>query len=311
MNIVLLDAETLGNVANLEKVKELGHLVSYPRTSPEQVQERIKDANIIITNKVVLGKSEIDAAENLKLICIAATGTNNIDLDYAKSRDIPVKNVAGYSTESVAQATFSMLLSLINHLSYYDEYAKNDYASSGLFTHIGPTIWELKGKRFGIIGLGNIGKRVAFIAQAFGCEVVYYSSSGKSRDEKLQRLELEELLTTSDIVTIHAPLNEKTKELIGKKELSHMKSNAILINVGRGGIVVESDLANALEQGELAGAGLDVFEKEPVASENPLLKINCPEKLIMQPHVAWSSQEARETLVEGIIQNILDANISI
>ena len=243
-NIVFLDSSTVGNVPNIHRFQDFGELKIYHNTLPDQLFERTRDADIIITNKVMIDREIMSHAKKLKLICIAATGMNNVDLEYARKNKISVINVENYSTYSVTQSTFSMLLYLLNHARYYDEYVKSgSYAKSPIFTHHGRTFYELKDKVYGIIGLGNIGKSVAKLAEAFGCRIIYYSTSGKNIDPQYRRVELDKLLTISDIISIHAPLNDKTRDLISYKELIKMKSHAILINVGRGGIVNEKDLA--------------------------------------------------------------------
>lgn len=305
MKIAILDAKTLGDDIDLSVFEQFGDVEIYPTTFPNELYERIKDADIIVTNKVIIDKDAMDMAKNLKLICVAATGTNNVDILYAKEKGIAVTNVAGYSTESVVQTTFGMLFYLLEHLRYYDDYVKlSNYSKSDIFTHLGKPFWEIYGKRWGIIGLGTIGRRVAEVAESFGCDVIYYSTSGIERKEKYPKYPLDELLKTSDIVSIHAPLNEKTKNLITINELKMMKKNAILLNLGRGGIVNEKDLAEALDLDIIGAAGLDVLEKEPIDPENPLLKIKNKEKLLITPHIAWTSIEARKRLVSEIVENI-------
>ena len=302
--MVFLDSATVGETDFLPLL-ELGLLTLYPLTSPEKRIERIHDHEVVITNKVVIDKKIMDACPSLKLICIAATGMNNVDLEYAKEKGIPVMNVAGYSTGSVAQVTFAMIFHLMNHLNYYDSYVKNgEYSKSPVFTHHGKLFNELSGKTFGIIGLGNIGKKVADIAEAFGANVVYFSTSGKNMDFQYKNVSLNELLKISDIVSVHAPLNEFTKNLVAKKELLQMKPSSILINTGRGGIVNEHDLAGALNQNKIAGAGIDVFTEEPLSSDNPLLTVKNKDKLVLTPHIAWASIEARKLLVQKIASNI-------
>ena len=305
LRIVFLDIKTIGEVPNLDKLKQLGTFKSYPVTKPDQTAERIKDADVVITNKVVLDKPLIDEAKNLKLICVAATGMNNIDRTSAEKNGVKVKNVAGYASDSVAQGTFAMILHLMYNLPEYDHYIKSgEYSKSEIFTNQDRSYRELKKKRFGIIGLGNIGSRVAAIAEVFGAEVVYYSTSGKNTEQPYARLELDELLKTSDIVSIHAPLNENTENLISYEQLKLMKRSAFLINTGRGGIVNEQDLAAAIDEDLIAGAGLDVFEHEPINRDNPLLSVKNRSKLVMTPHITWASVEARTELVDGIVQNI-------
>lgn len=305
MKLVFLDTKTMGDIPNLHLLDKFGEVTYHKTTSPEQTLARVKEAEIVITNKVVLDADIIEQAGNLKLICVSATGTNNVDKAAAGKRGIPVKNVVDYSTNSVAQGTFSLLLHLLNHVPFFDSYVKEGaYSQNDIFTHFGRTFWELTGKRFGILGLGNIGRRVAGIAEAFGAEVVYYSASGRNTEQPYLRLELEEFLTTSDIVSIHAPLNEYTANLINYDRLRMMKKRAILLNAGRGGIVNEYDLARALDEDLIAGAGIDVYEKEPIHADNPLLQIRHKEKLALTPHVTWASIEARTLLMEKVGQNI-------
>jgi len=299
MKIVFLDALTLGDV-DFEKFKELGEIEIYQTTDKSEVIERVKKTDIIVTNKVVIDKEVMDKANNLKFIQIAATGMNNVDLEYAKKKNILVKNVAGYSTNAVVQHTFALVLSLINKICYFDEFVRNEYAKSKIFTHI-QNWFEIKGKKWGIIGLGEIGKNVGRLARSFGAEVVYYSTSGKNNSNEFKRVGLEELLETSQIITIHAPLNENTKNLLNYEKLSLIKEGSILVNVGRGGIINEKDLAKILEEKDIF-VGLDVFEKEPINADNPLLKFK--EKAILTPHIAWTSIEAREKLINQIYENI-------
>ncbi len=298
MKIVLLDASTLGDMPSLNRFNSLGDFISYEKTSSEQTLDRIKEAEIILTNKVVINKHMISQCKSLRYIGILATGTNNIDLNAATNRGIIVQNVAGYSTDSVAQHTFSLLLSLLHQTSYYHTYVNNGYVNSPIFTHLDKPYTELKGKEFGIIGLGSIGKKVAQIAEIFGARVSYYSTSGKNNDAPYPQKSLQVLLKSSDIVSIHAPLNANTKYLVAEKELSWMKPNAILLNTGRGGIIKEADLAKAIDNKVIMGAGIDVFEQEPIDSNNPLLSMKNKNKLIMSPHIAWASLESRTTLLD-------------
>jgi len=303
LKIVVLDAKTLGNLS-WEVLKQFGEVEIYPTTQPSQTKERIKDAEIVITNKVVLGKEEIDSAPNLKLICVAATGMNNIDLEYAKQKGIEVKNVAGYSTNSVVQHTFAMAFYLIEQLKYYDQFVKSGkWSESALFTCIDRPFFELFNKRWGIIGMGSIGQEVAKVATAFGCDVVYYSTTNKNLNQPYRRLSLDALLCTSDIISIHAPLNETTKNLISTQELARLKEGAVLLNLGRGGIVDEEALAKALDQ-KFILVGLDVTSTEPLPKDSPLLKVKNSDRLLITPHIAWTSIEARERLLAGIVRNI-------
>jgi lactate dehydrogenase-like 2-hydroxyacid dehydrogenase len=303
--IVFLDADTLGEVTGFYQLTKQGNLTVYASTLPQQRIERILGREIVITNKVIIDREVMEACPTLKLICIAATGKNNIDLACAEEKGIQVKNVAGYSTESVVQHTFAMLFYLGSHLPYYDQYVKNgDYARNNLFTHLGKPFSELAGKNYGIIGLGTIGKRIAEVASAFGARIQYYSTTGKNVNTGYTSVSLDQLLQSSDVISIHCPLTEATHNLIGYDRLCRMKKEAILINAGRGGIVNEAALAQALDEGRIAAAALDVLDKEPPAITNPLFSIKQPEKLLITPHIAWASRESRERLMEGIIQNI-------
>lgn len=303
-NIVVLDGKTLGNI-DYTGLNEFGKVNYYEQTKKDEVQERIRNANIILTNKVVLDRSNLKGADNLELICEMATGYNNIDIEYMKEKGIAVTNVAGYSTGTVAQHTFALLLSLYDNIKYFDNFVKSgEYSKSGMFTNLNETYNDLAGKVWGIIGLGSIGKKVAKIAQAFDAKVIYYSTSGNNLNDDFTRVEFDELLKTSDIISIHAPLNEKTEGLINYTALTKMKKRAILINVARGPIVVDKDLAKAIDEEIIAGAALDVFEVEPIKCYNPLLNVKNSEKLILTPHVAWASEEARDRLFNDLLENI-------
>jgi glycerate dehydrogenase len=303
--IVMLDAKTLGNVSNLNQISSFGKFKSFETTDAASTIEHIGDAQIVITNKVVIDRKVMQSCPSLKLICISATGMNNVDLVAAKEFGIVVKNAVGYSSHSVAQHTFAVILQLIHQISYYDHYVKSgEYSKNDIFTHNGPSFFELHGKSFGIIGLGNIGKNVAKIASGFGANIYYYSTSGANNNADYDQLSLEELLSHCDIISIHAPLNERTKNLISAPQLSMMQPHAILVNVGRGGIVDETALAQAIDQKRIGGACLDVFVTEPISPENPLLKVKYPEKLILSPHNAWTSIESREKLIDIVTGNI-------
>ena len=269
--------------------------------------ERVKDADVLIVNKVEINEQSIGNAENLKLVCVTATGTNILDKDYLEKRGIAWRNVAGYSTESVTQHTFALLFYLLEKIRYYDEYVKDEkYVNDTIFTHFGEHFNELNGKTWGIIGLGAIGVLVADIAKAFGAHVIYYSASGSAPQEGYEQVDFDTLLTTSDIVSVHAPLNEYTKDLMDKEAFAKMKKTAIFLNLGRGPIVVEQDLCDALESGTIAAAGLDVLCKEPMSASNPLIKIKDSKKLIITPHIAWASVEARNRLMQIIVGQIKD-----
>ena len=302
--IVFLDEYSLGDM-DLTPIKELGEYVGYDRTSKEQVLERCKDAEVVIANKTLLRGETLRALPNLRFIAIAATGLNNVDLDVAAELGIGVKNVAGYSTSSVAEATLTFALSLFKNTKYFDDYFKNGaYAATEDIFHFGRPVRQLRGSKWGVIGMGAIGREVARLATAFGCEVAYTSTSGAVRKEGYPQMSLEELLGWADIVSIHCPLTPTTKGLIGEKELSMMKPSAYLVNMGRGAIVVEEDLADAVDNGVIAGAGIDVFITEPIPEDHPYLKMKHPERMRLAPHVAWASVEARQRLVGIMADNI-------
>ncbi len=306
MRLVFLDSSTLGTDIDLSPLESLGGLISYPTTSESEIIPRINNCDVLIVNKVVITPAVIDAAKSLKLICVAATGTNNVDIEYANSKGIEVKNVVDYSTDSVAQVTFGSLLALINNVEYYNNYVMSgEYSDSLIFTNNRFPFFELKGKQFGIIGMGNIGKKVASIASAFGAIVNYYPTSGVAHCKDYESVGLNELLGKSDIISIHAPLNQKTNNLIAMPQFKLMKPSAIVVNMGRGGIVNEADLATAIDFDLISGAVVDVFTKEPLENENPLLSIKKREKVIFSPHIGWASKEARERLILKIRDNIL------
>ncbi|WP_415406675.1 D-2-hydroxyacid dehydrogenase [Sulfurovum sp. CS9] len=304
MNIVILDAKTLGDDLDISALNTFGEVTTYQTTTSEETLDRIKTAEIIITNKVVITAQMMEEAPQLKLICIAATGMNNVDLDAAKTMRIEVKNVAGYSTQSVVQHTFSMALYLIGEMAYYDNVVKSgSWSRSELFTDVSRPFFEIAGKRWGIIGLGSIGKEVARVATAFGAKVCYHSTSGENYGQKYPHMALDELLQECDIISIHCPLNEKTQNLLNTSNLGLLKDGAILLNLGRGSIINEADLAGELDKKDIY-AGLDVLTPEPIAEDNPLMHVQNKDRLLITPHMAWASIEARKKLLEGIVENI-------
>ena len=306
MKIVCLDADTLGNDVDLDSVfGKFGEFVSYNMTDETQTIQRLQNADIVLTNKVLITKDVI-AKTNLKLICVTATGVNNIDLDAAKKANILVKNVAGYSTNSVVQQTFANILAIRNSTSYYENYGKNSdgWAKSPIFVNLDKPIFELSGKKFCVIGLGTIGLEVAKVAQAFGCEVSYYSTSGNNSNSNFKRVSFDEVLK-SDIISIHAPLNENTKNLFNSQTLNQLKDGAMLVNSGRGGIVDEEYMAKLIDEREIYFIA-DVLEKEPIVANHPLLKVKNKDRLMITPHIAWASVEARRKLIELSVKNIED-----
>lgn len=305
MNIVVLDRMALGDDIDMSVFEKLGKVTIYEQTAPDDVIDRLKDADALLTNKVVIGKNEMDMLPNLKYIGINATGTNNIDLEYAAKKNIAVTNVKSYSTDSVVQHTFALLFYVYEKLRHYDDFVKQGkYCDYGCFTYFGERFAQLSGKTWGIIGLGEIGRKVAGIARAFGCHVIYYSTSGKNNNPDYERVGFDELLGRSDIVSIHAPLNASTKNLMNKEAFCKMKPEAVLINVGRGPIVNEADLLWALNENKIAAAGLDVISVEPMRKDNPLYGYNDSRRLIITPHIAWATNEARQRLVDEAYLNL-------
>lgn len=304
MKIVYLDESSVGSTP-LDEIRSLGEYTGYATSSRAEALERVSDCDVLIVNKVRVDAELMDRAPRLRLVCVSATGTDNIDLAAAGSRGIKVRNVAGYSTESVVQATFAHLLALLGRSAYFDRYVKDgEYSACGMFTNVSLPFMELCGKSMGIIGMGAIGSRVASVAAAFGMKVSYFSTSGTSHCHEYPSLPLDELLSGSDVVSIHAPLNERTAGLLGRRELSLMKPDAVLLSLGRGGIVDEAALAEALDAGLIAGAGLDVFSREPLPADSPLLRLAHPDRVILSPHRAWASREGLARLVSKVAENI-------
>lgn len=304
LKAVILDKSTLGSIAIPKELLDLAQWEFFDQTDSQDVRERIQDVDIVFTNKVVLNKEQLEGSR-VRYIGVLATGTNNIDLNYCADNNIAVKNAVGYSTDSVAQHTFSMLLSFISKSHYFDEFVKDSsYSNSPIFTHFGFEYSEIKGKTWGILGMGAIGRKVAEIATAFGVIVVYYSTSGEDREAKFQRLSLEDFVEQSDIISIHAPMNDKTNRLVDYQFMSNMKPNAILLNLGRGGIIVEDDLIKVLNENRIAGVCLDVFESEPFDFVSKYKELTDKNKLLLSPHIAWASEEAREKLLDISLENL-------
>lgn len=305
MKIVFLETDTLGRDMDLSPYDRLGRVVKCPCSVPEEVPARISDADIVIVNKVCMNEATLGKAKKLKLVCVTGTGTNIVDFDYTNSHNITVANVKGYSTQSVIQHTFALFFYLYEKLSYYDHFVKSgQYIRSDIFSHFTIEFHELAGKTWGIIGLGEIGRGVAAVAKLFGCHVVYYSTSGQNHNQGYEQVELDTLLKESDVISIHAPLNENTRNLIGEEQLKKMKKSAVLLNLGRGPIINENALAKALKEEWIAAAGLDVLSAEPMKAENPLIEIQDSTRLIITPHIAWATVEARQRVVREVYENI-------
>ncbi len=305
MKLVVLERNSVGTDVDVSCFERFGEVEYYPNTVAENTAERVKDADIVIANKAPMNESTLKDAPDVKLICLFATGFDNVDLDYCKSCGIKVANVVNYSTAAVVQHTLMLALALEEKLAFYDDYVKSDtYANQDRFSNFDRPFGEFEGKTWGIVGMGNIGRRVARVAQALGCKVIFYSASGNSTCTEYERVELDTLLAQSDILSLHCPLSDRTRGLINKEAFARMKKSAILVNVARGPVVDTQALYEALTEGQIAAAGLDVLEKEPISKDNPLGNIKDSTKLIITPHMAWASTEARERLVSEVSKNI-------
>lgn len=304
MKIVFLDAISMGDTS-LAEIAALGELTCYPSSTPEEARERVREADVAILNKIIVDQAFLDAAPKLKLICEAGTGINNIDVPLCDARGVAVRNVAAYSTDSVAQVSWMHILNLAGRAFHYQEFVQSGaYSLNPVHVDFAHPFTELAGKTLGIVGMGNIGKKVASIGRAFGMDVLYFSTSGTAHCTEYPAVGLDELLEKADVLSIHAPYNERTAGLIGYEQLKKMKPTALLVNTSRGGIAVEADLARALDEGVIAGAALDVYVKEPLPKSSPLMHLKHPERLLLSPHIAWYSREARARLAHGMAQNI-------
>ena len=305
MKIVFLDAISMGDVS-LEEMAALGELVCYPSSTAEEARERVKDADVACLNKVIVDHAFLDAAPKLKLICEAGTGINNIDVKLCEQRGVAVRNVAAYSTDSVAQVAWMHILNLLGRAFHYQQFVSSGaYSRNPVHVDYAHPFTETAGKTLGIVGMGAIGQKVASIGTAFGMKVIYYSTSGTGHCKDYPCVPLETLLAESDVISIHAPYNERTAGLIGYEQFRQMKPSAVLVNTGRGGIAVEADLARALDDGLIAGAALDVYVQEPLPLDSPLMHLQHPERLLFSPHIAWYSREARARLAHEMAQNIV------
>ena len=304
MKIVFLDAISMGD-APMEEIAALGELTCYPSSTAEEARERVKDADVALLNKVIVDQAFLDAAPRLKLICEAGTGINNINITLCEKRGVVVRNVAAYSTDSVAQVAWMHILNLLGRAFHYQDFVTSGaYSRNPVHVDYAHPFTEIAGKMLGIVGMGAIGQKVAAIGTAFGMKVIYYSTSGTGHCKDYPCVPLETLLAQSDVISIHAPYNARTAGLIGYAQFKQMKPSAILVNTGRGGIAVEEDLARALDDGLIAGAALDVYVKEPLPADSPLMHVQHPERLLLSPHIAWYSREARARLAHEMAENI-------
>jgi len=305
VKIVMLDRNSIGFDINVELFAKLGDFEYHNTADTETSKKLIKDADVVIFNKTKMNEEILADASNVKLLCVTATGFDNIDLEYAKKRGIAACNIKDYSTPAVVQHTFALALSVLEKIRYYDDYVKSGaYSEQMGFSHFEKTYFELQGKTWGIIGLGNIGRGVAKVAEAFGCRVIFYSASGNNTTNDYERVDFDTLCKDSDILSLHCPLSDKTRGIMNLDAFRRMKESAILVNVARGPVVNEEDLYTALMEGMIAGAALDVLSKEPMDKNNPLGKIMDSEKLLITPHMAWASVEARTRCMEEVYKNI-------
>ena len=306
MKIVMLERLSVGEDVDVSYLSELGDFTAYDNTvTKEEIIERVGDADAVIANKSRLNEESLREAPNVKIIAELATGYDNVDIAYCKSRGIKVVNVRDYSTAMVAQHTFALALAVSQKLVHYDTYVKSgQYGGQKRFSNFDIPFTELDGKTWGVVGFGNIGSRVARIAESFGCRVIIHSITGTKHDCAYEQVDKETLLRESDYLSLHCPLSDLSRYFIDADALKQMKPSAILVNVARGPVVDSSALADALEQGIIAGAGLDVLEKEPIAADDPLGRIKDSSKLIITPHLAWASVEARTRCVEEVYKNL-------
>lgn len=302
MEIVVLDAATLGTDADLSPLMAQGNVTVWDNTAPEQIARRIEHAEVIVSNKVRLFAPVLQEAKKLRLICLAATGYDCVDTAYCAKNGIGVCNVPGYSTQSVAQLTAAMVLELTNHLSSYREYVHSGaYSRSGVANALTPVWHELYGKTWGIVGGGNIGRQVAKIAEAFGCDVLVCR---RKPDERYETADLDTLCARSDIISVHVPLTEQTRGMIGRKQISLMKESVIMVNVARGAVTDEAALAEAVKEGRIGGLGVDVYSAEPFGPDHPFSAILDLPNVCLTPHTAWGAIETRNRCIQMVAENI-------
>lgn len=302
MKIVVLDSATLGEDLSLSPLSSVGEVTVYKTSTPDEVSIRAIDADVLIVNKIKLNESNLKDAKNVKLICLAATGFDNVDVDYCRERGIAVANVVGYSSHSVAQVTLSVVLSLYTHITEYSRYVKSgDYTKNGIANYLIPVYREIYGKTWGVIGLGNIGRQVARCAKVMGCNVLAYK---RTPDDEFECVSLEKLCRESDIISIHLPLSDETRGIIGEKYISLMKKEVILVNTSRGATTDEYAIAKAIEEKRIGGFGSDVYSQEPFPSDHPFNKIMKEDNVILTPHMSWGAIESRDRCIAEIVKNI-------
>lgn len=302
MRAVILDAKTLGDDIRLDTIESAASLTAYPLTATEEIADRIADAEIVIVNKIRLNESNLREADKLRLICVAATGYDNIDTEYCRGRGIAVCNVKGYSTHSVAQLTIALVLSLMMHLPDFTDFVRSGaYSASGVANRLYPAFHELYGKTWGIVGAGNIGGKVARIAEAFGCRVIVCR---RGQDPVFHTVDIDTLCRTSDIVSVHTPLNDETRGMISRERVLSMKDGVILVNAARGAVTDEAAVAEAVRTGKIGGFGCDVYSEEPFGENHPFYSLRNHPAVCLTPHMAWGAVEARQRCMDEIGANI-------
>ena len=305
MKIIVLDQITIGNDLNYSELSKYGEVILNSNCNTEEMLDFVKDADVLVGNKIKFNEQTLRTAEHLKLICVTGTGYNNVDIAYAKKHEIGVCNIPAYSIDSVTQHTFALLFQYMEKINEYDQCVRErSYIGKDVFGLVSTHFFELRNKVWGIIGLGNIGKRVAEIASCFGCKVIYYSTSGKNNNSTYQQVSLDTLLAESDIISIHAPMNDTTRNLLTFAEFQKMKKTACILNVGRGGIANEEDLVRAVEEDIIAGACIDVFEEEPIKENSPYLTEKVKSNIVLTPHIAWGAVESRQRAIDVTAANI-------
>lgn len=305
MKIKVLDAGTLGDDLSLSPLDACGEVTVYRNTSPDELIGRISDADILILNKVRINRNHLGYAPSLKLICITATGYDNVDVEACRERGVGVTNVVGYSTDSVAQVTVSMVLSLACHLPEYDAFVRDGrYSAGNSHNRLTPAFHELAGMTWGVVGFGHIGQKVAAIAAAFGCRVITSRRYTAAGDSPYPVVPIKELCRLSDIITLHIPLTPETNGLISAGEIADMKTGVILVNAARGAVLDESAVTEAVLSGKIGGFGTDVFTREPFPTDHPFSRLRDSVNTVMTPHMAWGAYEARERCIDEIARNI-------
>lgn len=306
MKITVLDAKTLGSDLSLEPLKKLGDCEIYPSTAPEDVAMRIAESDVVIVNKIKLSGENLKES-SVKLICVAATGYDNIDTEYCRNHNIAVCNVEGYSSHSVAQVTLASVLSLSTHLRTYNDYVKSGkYTDSGIANMLSPAYHELFGKVWGIVGYGNIGRQVGLVAEALGCKLLVCKQHPVSG---VECTDIDDLCRKADIITVHLPLNDKTRGIVSKERISLMKENVILVNEARGAVTDEMAVAEAVKNGKIGAFACDVYSTEPFSAEHPFYAIKDYTNVLLTPHMAWGAYEARRRCLDEIVKNIEDFEI--